>query len=334
MASLLRPKCRFSVLVIAGFVALASPALAAPSRTVAIMPPSGDNVAPEVLKAAGELLKDHLLRTNAYHVVTPPSFAPVETEATPEEAAKLATDLGAQQAVSLRITHFGTSARVRINAYAAGTGQVVYWDSIVISGGPDELDTVIQRLVHAMLKGKPVHDSAEIDTVTTKEGQQLTRRAANQTFGLRLFTLLPVSDFDDSHTAIPGGGIYWLYDARSWMADISLDLGARENYGFYDVAIGVYYPFLREDFTPYVGGTVRLAYMKLGGDGASGMSLQPTVGILLGRLSTVQLRAELGYFFNTFGEGPKTYYYDEPSAPPSTSKHYGNGAILNIGLGF
>ena len=48
--------------------------------------------------------------------------------------------------------------------------------------------------------------------------------------------------------------------------------------------------------------------MTLGGAGASGLPLQPTFGILLGRLSSVQIRVEVGYFFNTFGETGATTY--------------------------
>jgi hypothetical protein len=301
----------------------------AASHTVAVLPVTGDNVAPEILQAAGELLKDHLQRTGAYNVVTPPAGASA-AEPTAAQAAHQAADLGAEQAIVLRVTHFGNSARIRLNAYAVPSGQVVYWDSIVISNGPDEIDTVVQRLVHAMMTGKPVRNSAELDTVTEKEGETLNRRKANKSFGIHLFTLLPLATADDSFTAIAGGGLFWLYDARSWMADISFDLGGgKGKHSYSDAAIGVYYPLLREDITPYIGGVVRLAYMQLGGQGAGGMSLQPTAGLLLGRLSSVQLRAEAGYFFNTFGERAT-----ETSATPTPGLHYGHGFVVNLGMGF
>jgi hypothetical protein len=322
-----RPLLTFVSCLAAVVVSLAwSGASRAAPRVVAVLATTGDNVAPELLNAAGELLKDHLQRTGAYTVVVP-GGPPAVREPTAVEAAQAATQLGAEQAIVMRITHFGTSARIRINAYAAGTGQVVYWDSIVISGGPDELDPVIQRLVHAMLIGKPVRDSAEIDTVTEKEAYNLTRRTANKSFGVHLFTLLPFNTAGGSFSAVPGGGIFWLYDARSWMADIALDLGG---HSFYDVAIGGYYPFLREDFTPYIGGVVRLAHMTLGGDGASGISLQPTAGILLGRLSTVQLRAEVGFFLNTFSESE----VQTVAGGPPTPRHFSDGFVIDVGLGF
>jgi len=315
----------------------ASPAVSwAAPRVVALLPPSGDNVAPPILRACRDILKDHLQRTGAYTVLEP-SGAPSAEEPTAAEAAKQATALGAEQAIVLRLIHFGTSARVRLTAYAAGTGQVVYWDSIVISGGPDELDTVIQRLVHAMQTGKPVRDSAEIDTVTDKETNNLTRRTANKSFGLHLFTYLPFNTPAGSMTALPGGGLFWLYDARSWMADIAVDLGVADGHGSYAASIGGYYPLLREDFTPYLGGVVRWAYMNLGGQGASGIVLQPTVGVLLGRLSSVQLRAEVGYFFNTFGERenfPMVYVAPSNGSPYQPPKHFSHGFLLNVGLGF
>jgi hypothetical protein len=196
------------------------------------------------------------------------------------------------------------------------------------------LDAVIQRLVHAMQTGKPVRDSAEIDTVTEKETNTFNRRAANKSFGLHLFTLLPFNTPSDSFNALPGAGLFWLYDARSWMADISVDIGTQDGHGFFDAAIGGYYPLLREDFTPYIGGVVRWASLDLGGAGASGIMLQPTAGVLLGRLSSVQLRAEVGYFFNTFGERATVPYSSDPYySNAQGDKHYSHGVVISLGLG-
>ena len=265
------------VALLLGFFAWPSYALA--QRTVALLPCVGENVDPGILRAARELLKDHLQRTRAYNVVDIPG-EPTREEPHPSEVAKQATALGVEQAILLKIIHLGTLSRARLTVYAAGSGQVVYWDSIVIVGGPEELDAVIQRLVYALQTGKPVRDAAEIDTVTEKETQTLNRRKANRSFGLHLFTFMAFNTPASSFTAVPGAGVFWLYDARSWMADIAFDLGIREGHGAFAASIGGYYPLLREDFTPYLGGVVRWAYMNLGGKGASGIMLQPTFGQL------------------------------------------------------
>jgi hypothetical protein len=314
-----------------------APAARAGGLTVVLLPPTGDNVAPQILQASGELFKDHLLRTGAYNIVEPPpAGAPLMVEPTPAEAAATAQALGAAEAVVVRLTHIGSTARVRLTVYAAGSGQIVYWDSIAVTGGPEELDTVFERLAHAMVTGRPVRESAELDTVTDKETQNLSRRQANRVFGVHLLTFLPFNTAGDTFQALPGGGLFWLYDARSWMADISFDLGGGDNRSLYSLAIGGYYPFLREDFTPYFGALARWAYMDFGGNGASGISFQPTFGVLLGRLSSVQLRADVGYFINTFGE----YATAVPTQNfPSQSVSYGNahysqGIVLTVGLGF
>ena len=310
------------VLVALAFAARASAAVpgAAP-RVVAVLPATGDNVAPQILQAANELLKDHLQRTGAYTVVSPPPVPQQAVEPSAQEAAKIATSLGAEQAIVLHVTHYGNSARIRLNAYASGSGQLIYWDSTVIAGGPDELDVIIQRLVHALEIGKPVRESAELETVTDKETQTLNRRNANHTVGAHIFTLVGLGTASGSTETVPGGGLFLLYDARAWMADLSFDFGS----AYYGAAIGGYYPLLREDFTPYFGAVVRLAHLQLGGQGAGGIIVQPTIGILLGRLSSVQLRAEAGYFVATFAE---------QETDPTGPKHLGHGLAINVGIGF
>src|ERR1700690_2651773 len=220
-------RARFSFVIAAiltGLGVAPHPAAAAPAarlQVVAVLPPTGDNVAPDLLKAARDILKDHLQRAGTYTVVEPaaPSAGTAVPPASADEptaaqAAQAATTLGAEIAVVLRVTHFGNSARMRLTEYSAGSGQVVYWDSILIAGGPDEMDVAIQRLGPGKKIGKPVRDSAELETVTDRETQMLNRREANKSFGVHLFTLLPVSSAGTSFTAVPAGGLFWLYDAR------------------------------------------------------------------------------------------------------------------------
>ena len=40
-------------------------------QTVAVLPPTGDNIAPDLLRAARDILKDHLERAGTYGVVEP-----------------------------------------------------------------------------------------------------------------------------------------------------------------------------------------------------------------------------------------------------------------------
>jgi hypothetical protein len=341
------PRILFLSLVL--LVAGAPRVQAAPApglQTVAVLPVTGDNISPDILVAAYDILKDHLQRAGVYAVVEParpsPSIPPGAqaplpgVEPTPAEAAQLGAAAGADLAVVLRIVHFGNSARLRLTAYATRTAQVVYWDSLVVNGGPDDLDVAIHRLVDGMKSGKPVRDSAELETVTDKETMALNRRQANRSFGLRITSLLPFNTAGGDFEAVTAGGLFWLYDARAWMADVAVDIGGGGGGRFFiDAALGAYYPLLREDFTPYVGGQVRWAEMELGGGGAGGITLQPTVGLLLGRLSSAQIRVEAGYFFNTYGETRSSYYDASGNyVAAGGEKHYGNGFVFSAGIGF
>jgi hypothetical protein len=178
-----------------------------------------------------------------------------------------------------------------------------------------------------------VRDSAELETVTVKEGQTLNRRNASRSFGVHIFTLLPLNAAGGSTNTnvVPAGGLYWLYDARSWMGDIAFDIGGQGDRAYYGMAIGGYYPFSREDFTPYIGGVFRWAYMNLGGRGSSGIVIQPTLGMLIGRLSSTQLRAEAGYFVNTFAE---TEGSDQEPVARGARGFVSHGFVLSVGIGF
>jgi len=76
--------------------------------------------------------------------------------------------------------------------------------------------------------------------------------------------------------------------------------------------------------------------MNFGGNGSSGLVFQPTLGILLGRLSSVQLRADLGYFINSFGEyGTSTTIVNGQQVQAATvDRHYAHGMVINVGIGF
>ena len=186
-----------------------------------------------------------------------------------------------------------------------------------------------------MVTGKPVRESAELETVTDKETMALNKREANKTFGVRLTEFLPFNAAGHDFQPVTAGGLFWLYDARAWMADIAVDIGGgAENRFFIDAGIGAYYPFLRDDFTPYAGAQIRWAEMQLGGQGGSGLTLEPTFGILLGRLSSVQLRAEVGYFINTFGELESYNCVGTGCAAIAPAKYYSQGFVLSAGIGF
>lgn len=318
---------------VVSFVLPLAPATAHAQTTVVLLPPSGSNIHPGILRAASEVLRDHLQRTEKFTVVSA-GGEPTADEPASGRAAEQARAAQADMAVVLRITRLANVARVRLSAYRSADAHLVHWDSMSTGGTPDDLDPVLARLAKGLATGRPVRETADIETVTQKERETLTKREANKTFGVRVGSLFALDRAGgDNIGSVPGLGLFWLYDARTWLADVGLDFGSTDGNSMLTVGVGAYYPFKREDVAPYLGGSVRYAHMNLGGRGASGLTLQPTFGLLLGRLSSVQIRGEVGYFLNTFAE-------EEPApASPATAgspviEHFSHGPTLSVGIGF
>jgi hypothetical protein len=122
-----------------------------------------------------------------------------------------------------------------------------------------------------------------------------------------------------------GGGLFWLHDARSWLADLSFDVFGTEDDSLVALGLGAYYPFGRRNLAPYVGGGLSYAWVDTGGlDGGQGLQLRGVVGLLIGRLSTVQLRVEAGWAVNAF----------EEKAAPGERANMPHGPFLTLGLGY
>jgi hypothetical protein len=325
---------------IPAFVLLAassfSPALLAAER-IAVFPVSGINVHPAYQQAAQDLFKDYLTESGKYVVVdvpastgTPPSDA---TQAV--EAGRLA---GADLVLTFRLTHLQSSFRVRVTVYQVATKAMVHVDALGSTGGPDQLDPVVARLVHALAKGERAGTNAEIDTVTQKESEPYIKETATKTFGLKLGAIMPFNRPRGSISAGPGIGIFWLYDAREYMAEAFLDFvsssvtSTGDEVRAFDVGLGIYRPFGRKNIVPYAGGGVAYSISNFGGAGANGLRFNGAFGVLFGRLSTVQLRGELGYFVNAYQEAAYSSY-DLP-AGQSNTKSLSHGPMLTVGIGF
>lgn len=321
-----------TILLLAAFLGAslaAGPARAA--EKLALLPVTGTNIHPGYLEAATDILKDHLLSTGKFLVVTV-AGQPGAAEANLDQALAKGREAGAALVVTTHLARLSGTGRLRLTAYRVSTGSVTHSDSLGIAGGPDDLDPALKRLAAGLATGKPVAQTGEIDSVTQREADPYLKQTATKTVGLRLGTLFAFNRPPTSDTGtLPGIGVFWMYDARSFIADIGLDLFSADDGTAFSVGIGGYFPFSRENFTPYVGAGVAYAFVnEFGGQGGRGLRLAPTAGVLFGRLSTVQIRGEVGYFINTFGER------EEPSASGAipSDRRYAHGPQILIGIGF
>jgi hypothetical protein len=236
-------------------------------------------------------------------------------EPSPAEAAEGARAAGATRAAVVRIVTLGAVQRARLSVYDAATGRVVHTDDMP-AGSPNDLDPVLERLAKGYAAGSGAARVAEIDTVTDKEARPLNRVTANKSSGLRLGAITPLTP--GSQGTGTGGGYFWLYDARSFLVDVSFDLYFGDRYHDVALGFGAYLPLLKENFTPYLGGGMKYAWTRFGGDHASGLQPYAAVGGLFGRLSTVGVRGEVAWFYDWF----------------KTGGDHANGVLWSIGVYF
>jgi hypothetical protein len=277
--------------------ALASSTVLA-QEPVALLPASGANVDPGTLSAAHEVFRSYVDQAGTYAVRVTRGGPVVAVEPSPSEAVASASDVGAGQAAVLRLAMLGSNLHVRLTVYAAPDGRTVWTDSLQ-AGSPADLDPVLKRLATGWSRGTRAAASAEIDTVTDKEAQALNKKQATKQRGLRLGV---VKAFDPARDDVTGKGIgtYWLYDARSFLVDVTTDLYWGTHMNNFAIGFGGYVPLTKTDFAPYVGGGLRYAWTRLSGDWNSGFQPYVAGGFILGRISSVGFRAEASWHWNAF----------------------------------
>jgi len=318
--------------LLAASLLLATSSAQAAQPRVAILPMSGVNIHAGYLQAARDIFKDHLLGTGKFYVISVPGNPP-DHEYTPDEALALGRTVQAEMVVTTHIVHLSGTARVRMIAFR-NDGSIAYTDGVSTAGGPDDLDPTLKRLAVGFATGKPVSQTGEIDSVTQKEADPYLKQTATKVFGLRLAAAVPFGRPAGKTSGATGLGLFWLYDARDFMAEIWGDFftsSGGDTTRMFNIGMGGYYPFSRRNITPYAGAGAAWSSASFGGSGATGMRLHGAFGMLMGRLWSVQMRAELGYFFNLFGE--KAYASTTPAGPTTSTTGYGHGPMLTLGLG-
>ncbi len=328
--------------LLAVVLTLAIPAVAraaepgAPSQKLALLPVSGTNVHPGYLEAARDLMKDHLMDTGRFTVVTV-AGEPGTMETSAGVAVAKGKEAGASVAVVVHLTRLAGTGRLRLIAYDVGSGNFTHADSIAVAGGPDDLDPALKRLAVGLATGQQASQTADIESVTQKQADPLLKESATKIFGLRLGAIIANNRPSGLETAaLPGLGVFWMYDARSFLGEVALDFSHRR--------FGPRLLRQHRRLLPVQPGepdaltwapSASYSILDLGGAGANGIRLAPAFGVLFGRLSTVQFRGEVGYFFNTFGERDSRVTV-QPGAPVPTAgdKHYAHGPQFSVGLGF
>lgn len=300
---------------------LAASAARAADRVV-LLPATGANVGEAELSAATDILRGDLEATGQFQVIavgrTPGGNVPEPAAAEVVQEARAAQ---ADLAVTLRVSRLGAASTARLAAYRPD-GSLWHADQLGAANA-DDLEPVLKRLAKGLAEARPAEGTAEVDTVTERESRPARRYTATHVRGLRL----DVSGLGEKPTGhgmghLTGGGFFWLYDARSFLAEVSLDYQFGGGDHLFDTSLGVYLPLSRENVTPYLGGGLGWGVARRWERTNAGLLAKGAFGVLIGRLSNVQLRGEVGYRFALF------------DIQVDGERRVLQGPFLSVGIGF
>jgi hypothetical protein len=288
----------------------------------ALSPLEGINVGPGHVAAAQQVLKDHLATLGQ---------AVVPLEAGVADPAAAAREKGAVAVLRGTLTRLGQKVKVTVTLQPLeGAPRSAALDA----ASPEDLDPVLMRIARNLVSGAPLAD-ARINEVTEQEADPYKRRRANSYFGVNVTgTLARTSRYS---SFLSGPGVYWLYDARTFFGDInfgfSFDQSSddAERGSWTAFTVGLLYPFLDRDFTPFAGGGVGYGSLTVDGIHGSGLLLYGDVGAIFGRSSSVHFRGDVKPFLTTFPLDQETWF----GGPAVTDDgRIGWGVQVALGVGF
>jgi hypothetical protein len=344
--------------------------LAASAESLALLPPTGVNVDAGTLAAAQDVLRGQLEMTRRYAVkeVPPTGTAP---DPSPEVAARIGREAGADLAVALRLTQLGATLRARLVAWRVEDGRQVHFDELP-AASTSELDSVLERLALGLATGRPASAIPPRAATARTAPEPATpqsypppppSRAPPPAYAPPPPAYPPQAAYAPPPPAYPGRGqgggpparkeqaasssgvriggawrqdlppprgdrggtsiaIFTLFDIQDLLADVSLEyVGGSGN--TIDLGLGIYWPILPGDATPYVGGGLKYTWLDYGIGWRNGFTPFAAVGILAGRHWSVQPRVELDFFYDAF-----------LSQAADGTGHNVNGIALSVGLGF
>jgi hypothetical protein len=198
------------------------------------------------------------------------------------------------------------------------------------AGGPDLLPDFTEWLAMRLMNELDTSPDAVVssDGFLTKP----RREPRTFTFGARAALMVPIDS--PARTVTPLGGFALLMAADAGSVLVRLELehcssSGNDDHRTWGVGLGIEMPLADAERLPYLGLGAWYVGQNLGGQGASGMQLRPTLGVLWGRHDVARLRTEVSYFVDLFEEREL-----DRLIPGSGQSHLTHGVLVSLGVTF
>ena len=166
----------------------------------------------------------------------------------------------------------------------------------------EEMIPAAPRLVDALVHGKPIGATVDMESVTEQEARELRKITGESLWNVGIFgTFVPGTDI----AAEPGYKFGWSYQTPSYAVGTEFRGSGRggdedsDEFFFFAWSIGGRYFFNKRNISPYVGGGFSIVDANYGGkyyfdsEHDSGLGIYGVVGIEALRLTQSRLKFEL-----------------------------------------
>jgi hypothetical protein len=320
---------RAAALAVAGALALAAAPAAASGRgpLLLVLPASGRGVSAPIVESARSFLVQSLTRLDRFAIVDY-DRAPTAEPPQPGQAALLAHTMNADIAVALDVSHQGGETVFVIACYDARTAQLACNVRESTAAGPEIIPQFAEWMVMRMQRALEPQGSLPPTVAVDARPPDNNALPRFLYLGARTGVAIPVISPASSTAVLGGLGVVLGIDSGRLMADLGVDYATGNNQHMTSVSLGLFAPLGETRSVPYLGASAHWVGENLGGQGASGLQLRPTLGLLWGRHEIVKVRAEIAYFVDLFQE-----HELDRLIVGSGSGHLAQGFVVSVGAG-
>ena len=276
-------------LALLALLALLVPA-AAQAGTIAVFPPTGTNVAPGELAAAGALLAESFKGATNDNVLTPDETGAALRNSTPGAAAQ-----------QLNADRYVVANLVRLELNLVLSADLVNADGSdkrhrqMTLAHLDDMPQASDRIATALLKNESIATAQSIDTVTDKDSEYIRRKQVDKLTGLRVGFIAPVAsgfEFDPGFMVLYDMRLeqkYWFFEvAGGAMFGVG---GDHSSLGGVVLELGAAYYLTGGDFAPYIGAGVSPRIINIDST-RFGFAPYLQLGATIGRTATAHFSFE------------------------------------------
>ena len=307
--------------------------LCAPSRagaarpSLVMLPASGRGVSARIIERARHLFVESLGQRDRFHV-TDYDRPPTADRANAQEAVMTAQLTGVTIAVALDLSHEGADTIFDVHCWDGASGESRCHVREKTAAGPDLLPDFTEWLAMRLVREL----DASPDTAVPSDGYMTKplREPRMFTFGARTSLMVPFDSPSRTVSPLGGFGVLMAADAGTVFVTLGLEhASGSDDHRVWGVGLEIEMPLANAERLPYLGAGAWFVSQNLGGQGATGLQLRPTLGVLWGRHDIARLRTEVSYFVDLFEERGLDRLF-----PGSDQSHLNHGFLASLGVTF